>query len=156
MIGETHTDIVVDGFKYRAGHPNVEEAWEIGMELTKLIGPSAAMMSSVDRNTSQAAVSAVLSEAVMKMLKQIDARTSMVLMKKILRNVECLGEESGQMKRTALDNEGIKMHFHGHVGRMMKLVGHVLVFTHSDFFEAIWDGVANTMKTAGEKAASLE
>lgn len=142
-------EIELNGVKYIVNHPQVEEAWEIGIELTKMVGGPVASMASASGNQDRAADA--LGSAVAGLLQKIDAKSSMVLMKKILRYVEAQTDFDGNPKKIQLDDAGIKKHFHARIGSMMKLVGEVLAFTHTDFFDAIADGVANLMKMIDEK-----
>lgn len=154
MERESHLskEITVDGFVYLVQHPQVEEAWEIGIELLKLIGGSAAAMASGADSKEKAGEA--LSQAVNGLLMKLSPQQTMGLMKKLLRYVELQRAEGGENKKLLLDNAGIQKHFHGRVGSMMRLVGEVLAFTHADFFEAVSDGVASIMKKAAEKVAA--
>lgn len=137
-------EVTIGNNRYKVNHPQVEEAWEIGIELLKMIGGSAASLASAAGDEDKAAVA--LGHAVTTLLNKVSPKESMALMKRILINVEYQGE-----KKLLLDSIGIKTHFHARTGEMLKLVGEVLAFTHADFFEAIADGVATLMKKAGEK-----
>jgi hypothetical protein len=131
---ETSKKIELDGYVYLINHPQVEEAWDIGVELSKLIAVPAANMAMVKDDAS---LGNALSAAVNGLMQKIDGKSSMLLIRRILNNVECQGEAGGNPKKTLLDKAGINTHFHARPGAMMRLVGEVIVFTHKDFFESV-------------------
>lgn len=140
--------IEIDGDKYLVNHPQVEEAWEIGVDLLKLVGGSAAAMAGGAKD--EASAGAALSVAVNGLLKNIDGKSSMVMMKRLFRHVEV--QPGGRhQKKMLLDDAGIKTHFHGRPGQMLRLAGEVIGFTHKDFFSAIGEGVAELMTIVAEK-----
>lgn len=147
MENVSYKTIEVDGESYLVNHPQVEEAFEIGMELLKLIGGSAASMASAVGDEDK--VGEALGIAVSSLLNKIQPKESMRLVKRILASVEAQSP-----KKMLLNDSGIKIQFHGRTGSMLRLVGEVLEFTHKDFFEAIGDGVAGMMKKVAEKAAA--
>jgi hypothetical protein len=149
---ETSKEIEVGGYRYLVSHPQVETAWEIGVELVKMLGGSAASMADVGDKGEK--VGEALARAVTLFLQKVDAKTSMLLMKKILANVEVQGEVGGNNKKFMLNEAGLKTHFHGRIGSMMRLTSECIAFTHADFFDAIADGVAAMMKKASDKIAA--
>jgi hypothetical protein len=146
---ENNKTVTVDGFIYMISHPQVEVGWEIGVELIKMIGGPAAAMSMAGGDQESAA--RALSGAVTALLSKVSPRDSFILMKKLLATVECQGPEDGAPKKFMLDDVGIKTHFRGKLGSMLKLTGEAIAFTHDDFFDAIVDGVATLMKKASAK-----
>lgn len=143
--------VEVDGFTYLIGHPQVEEAWDIGIELLKMIGGSAASMVGGAKDESSAA--SALSVAVNGLLSKVDGRTSMALIKRMFRYVEVQGVAGGDTRKFMLDDIGIKTHFRGRTGSVLRLAGEVVGFTHADFFDAIGEGVAELMKMVTAKMA---
>jgi hypothetical protein len=144
-------EVEVSGFRYLINHAQVEEAFEIGVELLKLIGGSAAAMAGA--GGSEAAAGNALSGAVSSLLQKIHPRESMVLIKRVMRHVEVQGPVSGSSQKMMLDEMGLRKHFHARTGAMLRVLGTVLEFTHQDFFEAIGDGVATLMKKVEDKVA---
>lgn len=144
---DTSREIEVDGHRYKVFHPQVEVAWEIGIELTKLIGESVASMARAagDKNS----IGEALTSAVHVLLGKVDPKTSMHLVRKILKNVEVQGQVGGDNKKLLLDEAGIRMHFHGRTGSMMNVMGSALAFTHADFFLAMQEGIAKMMEKMG-------
>lgn len=143
--------IEVDGYRYLVNHAPVEEAFEIGVELMKMIGGSVASMAAaagMDNN----GVAQALTGAVTLMLNRITPKESMSLIKRTLKYVEVQGQIGGDNKKLLLDEAGMRKHFHARLGALMNVTGEVLAFTHADFFEAISNGVATIMKKAHEKA----
>jgi hypothetical protein len=147
---EFKKEAVVDGHKYLIQHPQVEVAWDVGVELMKLVGPSLAAMSAV----SETSVSQAITHATKMLMEKLSPKESMALIKKLLSNVEAQGEEGGDTKKVLLNEVGIRSHFHGRPGAMIRLVGEVIEFTHADFFDAISDGVAKVMAKASSKIAA--
>lgn len=150
-MNETSKSVEVEGFIYQIHHAQIEEAWEIGMELLKMVGGSAAQMASAAGSVEN--VGNALSQAVNQFLGKVDGKSSMALVKRILRHVEVQGEVGGESKKILLDDAGLKKHFYGRIGAMMKLASEAVAFTHEDFFEAISDGVASLMKKVADKAS---
>lgn len=151
-VVEYSKTIEVDGYAYLVSHPQPEEAWDIGVELLQMIGGSAAAMAAGSKDEDSAA--AALSVAVQGLLEKVNGKSSMALIKRMFKYIEVQGEVGGATKKILLDDIGIKAHFRGRIGSMMRLAGEVVAFTHSDFFEAIGDGVAEMMKQVGEKTAA--
>lgn len=137
-------EVTVKGVRYLVNHPQVEEAFEIGIELLQLVGGSAAAMAAASGDEKKAAEA--LGFAVNSILTKLKPREAMALVKRILRHVEVQ-----EPKKMILDDVGLRSHFQGRTGAMLTVVGEVLGFTHADFFEAIADGVAAIMKKAAEK-----
>lgn len=150
-MSEMSKEVEIEGFRYQIHHADPEEAWDIGVELLKLIGGSAAQMASAAGSVER--VGDALSSAVNQLLGRVDGKASMALMKRIMRHVEVQGKVGGDNKRLLLDSTGIKTHFHGRVGAMMKLCSEAIAFTHEDFFEAISDGVASLMRKVADKTS---
>lgn len=144
--------IKVDGWEYLVQHPQVEEAWDIGIQLTKLIGASAASMATVGKDSPAQAIAA-FQGAIDGLLAKVDQRQLMAMIKTLFKYVEVQGKENSQEKsKLLLDEKGIQKHFRGSVGAMLKLFGEVIAFTHRDFFLALGDGVKDLMKMVEEKA----
>jgi hypothetical protein len=146
---ENNKEVIVDGCRYLISHHPVETAWDIGVELVKMTGASAASMAQVGDDGDK--IASALTQAVTMLLQKLDSKSSMALMKKILSTVEFQGEEGGAGKKFLLNETSIKAHFLGRIGSMMRLTGEVIAFTHADFFDAIADGVATMMKKASDK-----
>jgi hypothetical protein len=148
--GEKFKIIEIDGYSYLVQHPQVEEAWEIGITLTKMIGGSAAAMAGGAQDADSAA--AALQVAIDGLLNKIDPAQTMGMMKKLFRYVEVQGKSGSEQKsKLVLDEKGIKEHFRGSLGSMLKLFGEVVAFTHRDFFSALGDGVKDLMSLVEEK-----
>lgn len=147
-----HTEVVVDGWKILITHPGPDVAWEIGVELTKLIAEPGAGLATVGGDESKAA--AALPLAVKALMSRIDAKTSLILVKKILRCCEIQGHEDGTNKKVFLDDVGFKTFFQGKMGTMLKLLGVTVEFTHADFFGAMKDGIRTMMTKALEEIAA--
>ena len=143
-------EVEVKGFRYLINHQNPEAAWDIGIELTKLIGEPMSSMATAGNDSN---AGAALSMAVKVLLSKVDSKSSWSLMKRILSSVECQGPSHGQNKKILMTDIGIKSHFHGRTGAMLTLAGEVVSFTHEDFFDAIADGIATMMKKTSEKAS---
>lgn len=141
-------EVTIGKQRYLITHPQVETAWEIGIELTKLIGEPISTMAvgGVSDGAGQA-----LAQAVRSFLGKLDAKTSFLLIKKILASVEYQGQEGEPNRKTLLNDAAIKVQFQGNTGNMFRLAGEVVSFTHEDFFEAITNGVATMMDKATEK-----
>lgn len=137
-------EVTVKGVRYLVNHPQVEEAFEIGIELLQIIGGSATAMAAASGDEDKAAEA--LGFAVNNILTKLTPKASMNLIKRVLKTVEVQ-----EPKKMMLDEVGIRSHFHGKTGTMITVVGEVLTFTHADFFDAIADGVAAIMKKAAEK-----
>lgn len=157
---EYSKEIQVDGFRYKITHPQVETAWAIGIDLLKLIGGSAAALATsgakgADGKVNENLAVNALTSAVNQFLMKLDPSVSFGLCKRILASVEVQGRVDGDNKKVLLDQHGIKIHFHGHLGSMMKVTGHALEFTHADFLEAIVDGIAEMMKKVGAKVETI-
>lgn len=151
VVAVGNKEIAVAGYRYLVSHAQVEIAWEIGVELLKMIGGSAASMAPAGFSGSDDKMASALTGAVNQFLGKLDARSSMALMRKILATVEVQGEVDGQNRKFLLNEVGIKSHFHGRIGAMMRVSGEAVAFTHPDFFDAIADGVAAIMTKASEK-----
>ena len=151
-MSEMHKEVTVDGFRYLVSHAQVELAWEIGVDLMKMIGGSAASMAGA--SGSDASLSSALTAATTLFLSKLDPKESMKLMKRILSTIEVQGTTDGENKKILLNEVGIKTHFHGRIGSMMRVVGEAVAFTHEDFFDAIGDGIATMMQKATEKATA--
>lgn len=145
---EMNKMVEVDGYRYLVQHPQVEEAFDIGIGLMKMIGGSAATMATAHDEQSAAAA---LNVAVNGLLKNIDPGQSMGMIKRLFKYVECQGKSGGDTKKFLLDDAGVKTHFRGRTGAMIRLMGEVVAFTHTDFFEAVGDGVTNLMEMAQKK-----
>lgn len=146
---EMSKEVEVGGMRYLISHPNPEIAWEVGVELTKYIAEPMASMSLSGGN--EEAAGQALPMAVRALLNKIDAKQSLELIKKILSWVEIQGPVDGPNKKQLITKEVFKIHFIGRSGDPLRLASEVVGFTHSDFFDAIADGVAGIMKKAGEK-----
>ena len=141
--------IDVDGYTYLVTHPDPVEAWNVGMELLKMIGGPAAAMATGAKDEASAAQA--LSVAVNGLLSKIDGPTSLALLKRLFRYVEVQGKVGEHTKKMLLDDAGFKVHFVGRPGSILKLAGKVIEFTHTDFFSAVGDGIADLMKMVAEK-----
>ena len=139
---ETSKKVEVDGYVYLVNHPPVEEAFDIGVELSRLIAVPAANMAMVKDDASLANA---LSASVHSLMKNVDGKSSMALIRRLLKYVEVQGKASGEAKKLLLDQAGINTHFHARTGSMMRLVGEVVVFTHTDFFAALKGMMNNLM-----------
>jgi hypothetical protein len=140
---ETSKKVEVDGFVYLINHPQVEEAWDIGIELSKIVAAPAASMATAGKDEETAGKA--LSNAVQGLMQKLDGKSSMALIRRILKSVEVQGEVDGPSKKMLLDQAGINTHFHARPGSMMRLVGEVVVFTHRGFFEAIKETLQSLM-----------
>lgn len=141
-------EIESKGFRYLISHNDPEKAWDIGIELGKMIGePMSTMATAGEGGAADAFPLAVRS-----FLSKVDSKTSFGLIKRILSTVECQGPVDGPNKKIMLNDAGIKLHFQGRTGAMLTLTGEVIAFTHEDFFDAIADGIAAMMKKVSDKA----
>jgi hypothetical protein len=134
-------EVVVDGFKYLIKHQSPDIAWDIGVELSKLIGEPGAVMAT----SKEGEATTTLAIAVRSFLSKVNSKDSWSLVKRLLSSVECQGPEEGDIKKILLNDVGIKLHFHGKSGSIIKLVSKVVEFTHTDFFVAIGDVIAEMM-----------
>lgn len=125
---------------YVVSHPDPETAWEIGIELGKLIAEPMAAMAQSGGEKGKALE--VLPLAVRGLMNGVDSKSSLALIKKILSTVEVQSCEKADVRKLLLDSNGFKLHFRGRTGTMVKLLGEVIAFTHADFFSAIKDGIA--------------
>ena len=147
---EMNKAVVVDGWRYLISHPNPEVAWEIGIDLMKLIGEPLAAVATVGDDAEKMGM--FLPAIVKALTAKLDAKQTLAMVKRILATVEVQGPENEADQKLLLNDAGFKLHFHGRPGSVMKLVGEVIGFTHKSFFSAIGDGIAEMMKQAQDKA----
>lgn len=144
--------VEIGGFRYLITHPNPEVAWEIGIELTRLVGEPLSAMAQSAGDEKKAAEA--LPNAVRALLNKVDPKQSLALIKRVLSWVELQGEVGADNKKMLLNDTGFKIHFHGRSGGPIRVASEALAFTHADFFDAIADGIASVMKKAGDKMSA--
>jgi hypothetical protein len=141
-----YKEVEVDGWVYLISHPNPEVAWEIGIELSKIIGESLVGVAQVAADGNPEKAAEAIPMAIKGLLSKVDPKNSMQLIKKILHSVEVQGEVSGERKKFHLNDNAFRLHFQGRIGSMMKIVAETLKFTHEDFFVTIKDGIVKLVQ----------
>lgn len=137
----------VDGSVYAITHQNPTKAFDLGIQLTKVLGePVAAMAMAAD--DPEAAAQAV-PFAIRSLLSNIKPGESIGLIKAVLSSVERQGDGKALLTGSVFDS-----HFQGRLGHMMKVFQAAVEFQFEDFFNAIGDAIASAMEKALSKKAS--
>lgn len=140
-------EVEVDGYRYMVSHPDPETAFNMGVRFAKIIGEPVAAMAVTGEGPDPGETFA---KSVNALLEKIDPTEMFTIITRVFRFIEVLGKVGGENKKLLLDPSGIKIHFRGRHGAMLTLAAEAIKFQQKDFFSAIRDGIAKTMKTAKE------
>lgn len=141
---EDHKEVTVAGWRYVVTHPDPETAGKMGIEISKLVGDSVAIISMAA--AAGADVQSVMPKAIEALLTKIEPDHMMRMCKKVLSYVEIQGPEDGENRKRMITEQVFKDHFRGKVGAMITLTAEALSFQLHDFFPAIMDRIATAMK----------
>lgn len=139
----------VGGTQYIISHQAPTKAWELGIQLMKIVGEPIAGMAQAGESADSAA--AALPAAVGSLMANIKPGESMNLIKGVLASVSTTEGDKAMLSGPHFD-----LHFRGRLGHMMHVFGAAVEFQFEDFFSAIGDAIASAMKKALPSASQSQ